>query len=92
LDLLTFYHVPNAVSCPSDLWFPTICASLRMKHAVLILEQKLEQFPVWEESLRWMTGDNWSWLAPRSLSVIQAAYIQTGPKFHEFKKFLNSSK
>jgi hypothetical protein len=92
LDLFTFYEVPSAIEIPSEVWFQALCASLKMKHSLLLLETNFSDFPVWDESRRWVASDNYFWLSPRSLSVIQAAYMKNDMDFQQFKSFLLSSK
>jgi len=92
LDVFTLYEVPAATSIPKEVWFQSICASLKMKHSVLILESESMPFPKVDESKRWVASDHYSWLSPRSLSVISAAYLDKPMNFHQFKSFLISSK
>ena len=92
LDLVTFFPMKYAVQCPPELWFETICSSLRLKHSILVLEAPLAEVPVLDESKRWIAGDKWCWLAPRSLSVITAAYSQNPMSYPEFIHFLRTSK
>lgn len=92
VDNYSFFEVPNSISCPSELWFECVCASLKRKQSVLILEAPLVSMPVIDGARRWQTGDNWSWLTPRSLSVVLAAYQDKLVKYEDFKIFLSSSK
>lgn len=92
LDVFSFFSVANAVSCPPELWFECVCSSLKNKHSVLILETPLAQFPQPDFSKRWQTGDNWSWLSPRGLSVFTDAYTNKPVKYEDFKIFLSNSK
>jgi hypothetical protein len=91
LDIFFFFKVPQAITCPPALWFEAICTSLKMKHAVLLLEDSCENFPVWDSQKRWQIDDNWCWLSPRALGVIKKK--SANPKsFQEFKNFLKTSK
>lgn len=92
LDVYSFFPVKNAVQCPKDLWFESICASLKMKHSVLILEEEMPALPPIDEAKRFIVSDNWCWLAPRGLSLISEAYRQKSMTFQEFKTFLKTSK
>lgn len=92
LDVISFFSVEHAVTFPSEIWFQVLCASLRSKHEVLILETPVTALPVWDKKKRWQTEGNWCWLAPRSLSVISSAYKSKPFEFHEFKAFLAKSK
>ncbi len=92
LDLFSFFPMKNAVECPEELWFESICTSLKMKHSVLILEEQLPAMPSFDETKRFVVSDNWCWLAPRGLSLISEAYRQKPMTFQEFKTFLKSSK
>ena len=92
VDIFCFFETPHSINCPTELWFQVLCSSLRMKHEVLILEEKVVEFPGWDPKRRWDLGDNWCWLSPRSLSVISKAYAQKALNYQEFKQFLKSSK
>lgn len=92
LDVISLFPLKNAVTFPQELWFQVLSSSLRMKHEVLILEEPLDHFPSWDKARRWATGDNWCWLAPRSLSVITEAYHKNPLSFREFKALLTNSK
>jgi hypothetical protein len=91
LDIYSFFEVNHSISCPSELWFECVCSSLKRKHAVLILENPVS-IPVIDSTRRWQTGDNWSWLAPRSLSVVLEAYGDKFLNYQDFKNFLTLSK
>src|SRR6476620_2799933 len=89
LDVISFFPVENAVHCSQDLWFEVLTSSLKMKHSVLIRESENDLFPVWNNSQRWQTGDNWCWLHPRALSTITQSYPTS---FNAFKTLLMNSK
>lgn len=91
-DIFAFFKAPCSVEVPEELWFEAICASLRMKKSVLILERELDFSPQWSDKKRWEAHENWSWLSPRALGVITKGYGQTFTNFQEFKHFLTSSK
>jgi hypothetical protein len=92
LDVFSFFKVEHAIICPYDLWFHCLCASLRMKHSVLLLEKSFAELPLWDSKQRWQTGDNWCWLAPRSLKAISCTYSKTPQNLHQFRNSLNLSK
>lgn len=92
LDVFSFFTVKNAVQCPDEFWFQAITSSLKMKHSVLILEAPTTPFPEWNAAKRFVVSDNWSWLAPRGLSLITEAYRQNSMTFQQFKIFLKNSK
>ena len=85
IDIFCFFHIEHSISTPDELWFSAICASLRMKHEVLILEKDVRVFPGWDSSKRWVVGDHWCWLAPRALSSLQLFYTKN-PGTYEFMK------
>lgn len=91
-DIFCFFRVNHAVTADENLWWKMICASLRGKRNVLILESKISAWPLYHPKERWQTGDNWSWLTPRSLSVISSAYDFSPMSFQDFKSFLTTSK
>jgi hypothetical protein len=91
-DIFCFFSVGHAVNVPADLWFQAICSSLRLKREVFLLEAQIQNFPTWNARARWDSGENWSWLAPRALSVISRAYQETPMDFQYFKLFLKNSK
>lgn len=92
LDVYSLFPMKNAIQCPDEFWFQAITSSLKMKHAVLILESETHPFPKWDEAKRFDVSDHWSWLAPRGLSLITEAYRQKSMTFQEFKIFLKQSK
>lgn len=92
LDVISLFPLKHAVTFPQELWFQVLSASLRSKHEVLILERPLTQFPSWDKKKRWDTGDNWCWLAPRSLRIITEAYLKSSSSYEEFKTLLKNSK
>lgn len=87
-DIICFFQVEHAVRADESLWWQTLTASLKGKRSVLILESNLSSFPSWDPSKRWLVGDDWCWLTPRSLSVISLAYASKSLSFQDFKTFL----
>ncbi len=92
LDVLTWYHMENAIHCSSSLWFSLVCASLRLKHSILIIEKPLALFPHWNPESRWCTGENWSWLSARSLGPLVLKFNEPVTNYQEFRSFLVLSK
>lgn len=92
LDVFCFFDRPHAVKVPPHLWFQSICASLQRKHEVLILETGVQTYPEWDTSKRWVIGESWCWLAPRSLSVLLEAISIENPDYSQLMTFLVSSK
>jgi hypothetical protein len=92
LHLYCFFSVPRAVSCPHELWFQSVCASLRMKKSVLILEKDIQEYPVWNSTARWEVGDHWLWLSPRSLGPLSDAYQVKFQDLPSLKSLLKLSK
>lgn len=92
LDVFCFFHVEHSIITPEELWFPAICASLRMKHEVLILEKDVTAFPLWDTSKRWEVGDQWCWIAPRALSSLQQFYAENPGTYEFMKNRLSRSK
>lgn len=92
LDIFCFFDVAHSIHCPGECWFEAICSSLRRKHSVLILENDISTFPQWDSSKRWIAGDHWSWLAPRSLSVLLEAHSGNPITYPLLKIWLTNSK
>ncbi len=92
LDVFCFFHAKKSIITPDELWFPAVCASLRMKHDVLILEKDIKVFPVWDSSKRWMVGDQWCWIAPRALSSLQQFHTENSDTYELMKTQLSRSK
>jgi hypothetical protein len=72
-DYFLFASVDGAVRVPSEVWWESICASLRMKKRVIVLEENCQELPQ-ITSGRWGIGDKSFWLSPRSLNVISEAF------------------
>lgn len=89
--VFSFFQVPHSIQIPSELWFESVCASLRMKKNVIILESEIE-IPVINPSSRWEAGPQWVYLAPRSLGPIVQSKGSKFSDFAGFKVFLSTSK
>lgn len=72
-DIFCFFHSQNMTLVPESFWLHAICASLKMKRNVLLLEAPLLQVPLLNTTARWHVGDQFLWLAPRSKSVLLEA-------------------
>lgn len=92
VDVFCFFSSQHSVSCPPELWFESICTSLRMKHEVLVLEAGVSDYPAWDSSKRWVTDEHWIWLAPRSLSTLLEANGALTMTYPLLKTFLKNSK
>lgn len=92
LDIFCFFKTSSSISVPSELWFPSVCASLRLKHQVLILEKDVASFPSWDSSKRWVVGENWCWLAPRALSSLLQFFNDNSNTYDLMKNQLSLSK
>jgi hypothetical protein len=75
IHVFCFFSTSLAVKVPVSEWWKGIAASLRMKKSVLILEDALVDIPL-NTSARWLVGDKFLWLHPRSLSVFLEATHQ----------------
>jgi hypothetical protein len=92
LDIFSFFPLENAIFLPTDLWFECVCASLKRKHAVLILKAPPRETPSWNSARRWEIADEWCWLAPRSLSFISEAQTIHSRDLTSFLAFLKAAK
>lgn len=72
-DIFCFFHSQTMTLIPESVWIHAICASLKMKRDVLLLEAPLSAIPVLNTTARWHVGDQFLWLAPRSKSVLLEA-------------------
>jgi len=91
-DIFCFFHRDNAISLPENFWLQAIASSLKMKKNVLILESHFTHIPLLDTSRRWQVGDEFLWLAPRSLSVLLEAHNAIPATYEEIKKLLITSK
>jgi hypothetical protein len=67
-------------------------SSLKLKKNVLLLEAPLEVAPALDLSKRWIVGESWVWLAPRSSRVLLEAPLQIRDSYQDFKNLLSTSK
>jgi len=72
-DIFCFFQTDNSIKIPGEFWLHAITTSLKMKKNVLLLEENLPLPPAINSVLRWQVGDEYLWLAPRSLSVLLGA-------------------
>ncbi len=92
MDVFSFFPIRNSLQCPDELWFQAIATSLKIKHSVLILEVPTGILPVIDQRKRFLVNDNWSWLAPRGLSLITDTCLNKPITFKELKIFLKTAK
>jgi hypothetical protein len=90
-DIFCFFHSENAVIIPVDIWFHAVVTSLKLKKDVLILEGNIS-VPPSINSQRWLIGDEFLWLAPRSNSVLFEAVNSTSGTYTAVKAFLTCYK
>ena len=90
-DIFCFFHSQNSVSVPSELLWISIIASLKMKKNVLILEENLTELPSLGTS-RWVVGEKFLYLAPRSSSVLLEATSRNSITYPAVKAHLTSFK
>lgn len=74
-DIFCFFPTSHSIHVPHSQWWKAIAASLRLKKEVLILEENLSEIHV-NSNARWLVGDKFLWLPPRSLSVFLEATHQ----------------
>lgn len=91
-DIFCFFHSENSVSLPDKYWLQAIASSLKLKKNVLILESHFTQIPLIDTTRRWQVGDEFLWLAPRSLSVLLEAHKVIPVTYKAMKGLLKSSK
>lgn len=91
-DIFCFFLTENSAVVPVSHWHLAVSTSLRMKREVLILEKPLQQLPEINKTQRWQAGENYLWLAPRSLSVFLMAQNEVSVTYDTIKKILISSK
>ena len=89
-DLVCFFQNSHSVVAPLDSWFDVVCASLRNKRSVLILEDKIKPLPIPKANQRWQTGEGWVCLEPRALNAITAAYPKHSQNIVLFRSFLSA--
>ena len=91
-DIFCFFHSENVVKVPADFWFHAITSSLKLKKYVLILEDNFGPSPSLDLTQRWVVGDKFLWLAPRSNSVLFEAINSTTGTYSAVKDFLTHFK
>jgi hypothetical protein len=89
-DLICFFQTPHSIAAPLDSWFDAVCASLRNKRNVLILEENINQLPSPKANQRWQIGEGWVCLEPRALNAITAAYPKNSQNIVLFRSFLST--
>lgn len=90
LDVFCDFFLIGSVSMDESLLLGAVCASLRMKHSVLLLEHEILAWPTLDESKMWLVGDNFLWIAPRTLSTITKGCAEKSLNMIQIKKFFLS--
>jgi hypothetical protein len=91
-DIFCLFAIENTIKLPSEAWLNSIVCSLKMKTNVLVLEEHLAQPPMLNITQRWQVGDDFLWLAPRSLSVLLEAPHDISNSYNSLKNYLKSTK
>lgn len=91
-DVFCFFHSENSIVVPGDQWVNSLCASLKLKRNVLVLEVPLELAPELNLTQRWQIGEGFLWLTPRSMGVFFEAAKQFSGSYTSVKAFLSTSK
>lgn len=91
-DIFCFFSTDKNVLIPSSLWLHAVCASLKMKKNVLILESAIENDSQVLKAQRWHAGENFLWLAPRALSVLLEAPFEISGSYKTLKIHLSQFK
>ena len=91
-DIFCLFESKNTIKLPSEAWLNSIVCSLKMKTNVLILKEHRAQPPVLNISQRWQVGDDFLWLAPRSLSVLLEAPHDISSSYDSLNNYLKSFK
>jgi hypothetical protein len=91
-DLFCFFKTPTSILVPEAIWLLSICASLKLKKNVLILEEPLTKLPSLDITSRWQVGERFLWLAPRSLSVLLEAQNKKTSTYESLKESLSNFK
>ena len=91
-DIFCFFYSENAIFVPEKVLLQAVVASLKMKKNVLILEEHFGDISALDTSSRWQVGDEFLWLAPRSLSVLLEAHHEISGSYKFMKNYLNSRK
>lgn len=90
-DIFCFFSASSSINVPSTEWWKAVAASLRLKKEVLILEENLSPIQI-NSSARWLTGEKFLWLPPRSLSVFLEATHENSETYLLVKASLISRK
>jgi hypothetical protein len=91
-DLFCFFHSQNSIKVPQEFWLKAVTSSLKLKKNVLILESPITSLPLPTTTARWEVGENYLWLAPRSLSVLLEASNDKSITYDLLKFRLSKSK
>ena len=91
-DIFCLFSTEKSVHVTSTLWLQAISASLKMKRNVLLLESPIESDSQILKAQRWHAGENFLWLAPRSLSVLLEAPFEVSSSYKTLKIHLSQFK
>jgi len=90
-DCFCFFSAPGAVEVPREAFWISVLTSLKMKKNVLILDRPLDCAP-FVLSERWVVGEHFLWLAPRSFSTIFEAILGKTMNYSDLRHFLLTHK
>ncbi len=82
-------HADVNVHCPAHAWFDNVCASLRLKRDVLLIDEDIKQWPVWSAHKFYQTGEGWLYLESRHLNKILMAYPKYSTDIVQLRLFLS---
>ncbi len=91
-DIFCFFHSENAICVPEKFLLQAVVSSLKIKKNVLIVEEHLADISALDTSSRWQVGEEFLWLAPRSLSVLLEALDDISDSYKSMKNYLSSRK
>jgi hypothetical protein len=91
-DLFCFFKTPTSILVPQETWLLSVCASLKIKKNVLILEEPMTKLSCSDLTVRWQVGERFLWLAPRSLSVLLEAQNEKSNTYIRLKDLLSNFK
>jgi len=91
-DIFCYFLSDNTIKVPASFWSHAVASSLKLKKNVLILEEAYSGSPSIDFTKRWVIGDKFLWLAPRSSSVLFEAINSTTGTYSDVKAFLTHSK
>lgn len=87
-DIFCFFSSDYSIKIPESHWLYAVCASLKLKKNVLILERSFEHAPNILSTQRWHVGEEFLWLAPRACSVLLEAPKEISGTYQTLKMHL----